>query len=127
MLCSSAPRFFPECWISPIEHLRALQGTGAGAAVLAWDEGRLLAIRLGADGQREPPVLPGTGGGILLRMDGGAVFRFAVEAVPRCIGELLADTADAGSGGRGGLSSSQCRIISHVIRQLKSRSGKGFT
>ncbi len=105
-----------------------LFGDGAGAAVLARDEGRLLAIRLGADGQREPLYCPGPGRGeSLLRMDGRAVFRFAVEAVPRCIGELLADT---------GLTLDQvdavvchqanARIISHVIRQLKADPAKFY-
>lgn len=87
-----------------------------------------MAIRLGADGQREPLYCPGPGRGeSLLRMDGRAVFRFAVEAVPRCIGELLADT---------GLTLDQvdavvchqanARIISHVIRQLKADPAKFY-
>lgn len=105
-----------------------LFGDGAGAAVLARDDQRLFTVRLGADGQKEPLYCPGPGRGeALLHMDGKAVFRFAVETVPRCIREILAeagltlDQVDAVV-----CHQANARIIAHVIRYLKADPGKFY-
>ena len=83
-----------------------LFGDGAGAAVVRkeeGDEGGLLASVTGSDGS-QGDVLTCKGRGIqnpfhnskrkkdYLRMDGQAVFRFAVTTVPRCIKQILKKT-----------------------------------
>lgn len=83
-----------------------LFGDGAGAAVVRKEEGEeggLLASVTGSDGS-QGDVLTCKGRGIqnpfhnskrkkdYLRMDGQAVFRFAVTTVPRCIKQILKKT-----------------------------------
>lgn len=67
-----------------------LFGDGAGAVVLALDEARPYYSALGARGDEEALFIEGPGGcRPYIRMDGQAVFRFAVEAVPRCVRQVL--------------------------------------
>ncbi len=82
-----------------------LFGDGAGAAVIQQDdgEGGLIASVTGSDGS-QGDVLTCKGRGIqnpfhnsrrrkdYIRMDGQAVFRFAVTMVPRCIKQILKKT-----------------------------------
>ena len=82
-----------------------LLGDGAGAAVIQQDdgEGGLIASVTGSDGS-QGDVLTCKGRGIqnpfhnsrrrkdYIRMDGQAVFRFAVTMVPRCIKQILKKT-----------------------------------
>lgn len=82
-----------------------LFGDGAGAAVIRQDdgEGGLIASVTGSDGS-QGDVLTCKGRGIqnpfhnsrrrkdYIRMDGQAVFRFAVTMVPRCIKQILKKT-----------------------------------
>lgn len=66
-----------------------LFGDGAGACIAALGEEGPFALTLGARGADAIQV---EGPGIqpaVIRMDGTAVFRFAVETMPRCIRELL--------------------------------------
>ena len=69
-----------------------LFGDGAGAAVVEWraDYPSLHAV-LGCRGNTEALYAPGinTGSPSVVHMDGKAVFRFAVEAVPHCAREVL--------------------------------------
>lgn len=71
-----------------------LFGDGAGAAVLTLEEQAAWASTLGARGEEEAILVPGPGQEArpYIKMDGQKVFRFAVEAIPRCIGELLGRT-----------------------------------
>lgn len=68
-----------------------LFGDGAGAALVEWrpDYPSLHAV-LGCRGNREALVIPGvnTGAPSYIHMDGQTVFRFAVEALPRCAKEV---------------------------------------
>ena len=82
-----------------------LFGDGAGAAIMRQEEGkgRLIASVTGSDGS-QGDVLTCKGRGIqnpfhqskrkkdYLRMEGQAVFRFAVTMVPRCIKQILKKT-----------------------------------
>ena len=69
-----------------------LFGDGAGAAVVEWraDYPSLHAV-LGCRGNGEALFIPGvhTGAEPHIHMDGQAVFRFAVEALPRCVRQVL--------------------------------------
>ena len=69
-----------------------LFGDGAGAAVVEWraDYPSLHAV-LGCRGNDEALFIPGvhTGAEPHIHMDGQAVFRFAVEALPRCVRQVL--------------------------------------
>lgn len=72
-----------------------LFGDGAGAAVAALGETGPFALTLGARGGdairvEGPGVQPAA-----IRMDGPAVFRFAVETLPRCIREVLQKSGTA--------------------------------
>lgn len=71
-----------------------LFGDGAGAAVLTLEEQAVWASTLGARGEEEAILVPGPGQEArpYIKMDGQKVFRFAVEAIPRCIEELLGRT-----------------------------------
>lgn len=70
-----------------------LFGDGAGAVVLALEEGRPYGCVLGARCSKEAILIEGPGGKKpTIHMDGQAVFRFAVEAVPKCIDQLLNQT-----------------------------------
>lgn len=72
-----------------------LFGDGAGAVVVALGESGPFALTLGARGgdaiQVEGPGIQPTA----IRMDGSAVFRFAVETMPRCIRELLQKSGES--------------------------------
>ena len=82
-----------------------LFGDGAGAAIMRQEEGKggLIASVTGSDGS-QGDVLTCKGRGIqnpfhqskrkkdYLRMEGQAVFRFAVTMVPRCIKQILKKT-----------------------------------
>ena len=69
-----------------------LFGDGAGAAVVEWGEDfpDLCAV-MGCRARPETLCVPGVGTGeaSVIRMDGQAVFRFAVEALPRCVTQVL--------------------------------------
>ena len=69
-----------------------LFGDGVGAAVVEWRAGypSLHAV-LGCRGNDEALFIPGvhTGAEPHIHMDGQAVFRFAVEALPRCAQQVL--------------------------------------
>ena len=69
-----------------------LFGDGAGAAVVEWraDYPSLHAV-LGCRGNSETLFIPGVNRGVpsYIHMDGQAVFRFAVEALPRCVRQVL--------------------------------------
>lgn len=67
-----------------------LFGDGAGCAAVALDDARPYYSSLGARGDEEALYVEGPGGcPPHIHMDGQAVFRFAVEAVPRCVRDLL--------------------------------------
>ncbi len=82
-----------------------LFGDGAGAAIVRWEEGEggLIASVTGSDGS-QGDVLTCKGRGIqnpfhnskrkkdYLKMEGQAVFRFAVTTVPRCVKQILKKT-----------------------------------
>ena len=72
-----------------------LFGDGAGAAVVSLGENGPFALTLGAWGgdaiRVEGPGVQPTA----IRMDGPAVFRFAVEAMPRCIREVLEKSGES--------------------------------
>lgn len=73
-----------------------LFGDGAGAAVVALDETRPWASVLGARGDEEALFIDGPGGcQPLIHMDGKAVYRFAVETVPRCAAQVLEQAGTA--------------------------------
>ena len=69
-----------------------LFGDGAGAAVVEWGEDypSIHAV-LGCRGDTDVLYTPGvnTGAPSYIHMEGQAVFRFAVETVPRCISQVL--------------------------------------
>ena len=69
-----------------------LFGDGAGAAVVEWgaDYPSIHAV-LGCRGDTDVLYTPGvnTGAPSYIHMEGQAVFRFAVETVPRCISQVL--------------------------------------
>ena len=66
-----------------------LFGDGAGAAVVTLDETPYACV-LGARGNRDVLWAKGPGQEVsALHMDGQSVFRFAVEAIPRCVRALL--------------------------------------
>lgn len=104
-----------------------LFGDGAGAAVAALSEQPPFALTLGARGGEAitvegPGVQPAA-----IRMDGPAVFRFAVEILPRCIRELLEKSGET-------LDSvdwfvchqANERIIDSSVRKLKADPEKFF-
>jgi len=69
-----------------------LFGDGAGALVLALNgEAPEMTDVLGSRGNSEALFIPGAAGAekSFVRMNGQAVFRFAVDIIPRCIGGLL--------------------------------------
>ena len=84
-----------------------LFGDGAGAAIFRLAD-TPFALTLGARGS---DVLhaggPDRNGSAPITMDGKAVFRFAVDALPRCLHGAGRDRQDAGRGRLGGLSSGQ--------------------
>ena len=65
-----------------------LFGDGAGAAVVALDDVPYASV-LGARGNPDALSVSGPGLPHAIHMDGQAVFRFAVEAVPKCVRTLL--------------------------------------
>ena len=69
-----------------------LFGDGAGAALVEWRaDYPSLHVVLGCRGNREALIIPGvnTGSPSYIHMDGQTVFRFAVEALPRCAKQVL--------------------------------------
>lgn len=98
-----------------------LFGDGAGAGVFEMDDDIPFATTLGARGSKVLTA-PGTGmSDSHLWMDGKAVFRFAVEAIPRCIDEVLEKSQMT----LGDIDHVVChqaneRIINHVIKKLKA-------
>lgn len=99
-----------------------LFGDGAAAAVIRLTDDAPYACVLGARGDAQ--ILRSGGAGAadrFIHMDGQAVFRFAVDAVPRCIGAVLAQA---------GMTleevdhvichQANSRIIDHVVRKLKA-------
>lgn len=104
-----------------------LFGDGAGAAVFRSDENALYASFLGARGGDEI-VVPGPGDGSRkITMDGKAVFRFAVEALPKTLKALLQES---------GLTldevdwvvchQANSRIIDHCVRSMKANPSKFY-
>ena len=104
-----------------------LFGDGAGAAVFRSDENALYASFLGARGGDEI-VVPGPGDGSRkITMDGKAVFRFAVEALPKTLKALLQES---------GLTldevdwvvchQANSRIIDHCVRSMKAHPSKFY-
>ncbi|MGN0984621.1 MAG: beta-ketoacyl-ACP synthase III [Gemmiger sp.] len=103
-----------------------LFGDGAGAAVLQMAAAPF-ALTLGARGDKAivaegPGPLPSR-----VQMDGKAVFRFAVEAIPRCVNELLAQSGAA----LDAVDWVVChqaneRIIDHSIKKLGASPQKFF-
>lgn len=104
-----------------------LFGDGAGAAVLESAPDALYADLLGAKGS---DAIRAAGPGSVpshIKMDGRAVFRFAVEAIPRCIEGILAKT---------GLTLDEIdwvvchqaneRIIDHCIKKLSAPAEKFY-
>ena len=99
-----------------------LFGDGAAAAVIRLTDDAPYACILGARGDAEILRAGGAGDGDrFIHMDGPAVFRFAVDAVPKCIDAVLAQA---------GMTLSQVdhvichqansRIIDYVVRKLKA-------
>ena len=99
-----------------------LFGDGAAAAVIRLTDDAPYACVLGARGDTQ--ILRAGGAGEMdrfIHMDGPAVFRFAVDAVPKCIDAVLAQA---------GMTLSQVdhvichqansRIIDYVVRKLKA-------
>lgn len=99
-----------------------LFGDGAAAAVIRLTDDAPYACVLGARGDAQ--ILRSGGAGAadrFIHMDGQAVFRFAVDAVPRCIGAVLAQA---------GMTleevdhvichQANSRIIDYVVRKLKA-------
>lgn len=104
-----------------------LFGDGAGAAVFRSDENARYASFLGARGGEEI-VVPGPGDGTRkIAMDGKAVFRFAVEALPKTLKALLRES---------GLTldevdwvvchQANSRIIDHCVRSMKADPSKFY-
>ncbi len=105
-----------------------LFGDGAGAAVVALSDEHPFVSLLGARG--DPEILCAGGSGQddrYVRMQGSAVFRFATQIVPECIGGLLE---------RAGCTLEEVdwvvchqangRIIDHVIKKLGAPSEKFY-
>ena len=99
-----------------------LFGDGAAAAVIRLTDNAPYACVLGARGDAQ--ILRSGGAGAadrFIHMDGQAVFRFAVDAVPRCIGAVLAQA---------GMTleevdhvichQANSRIIDYIVRKLKA-------
>jgi 3-oxoacyl-[acyl-carrier-protein] synthase-3 len=66
-----------------------LFGDGAGAAVVQLTDDRPYAAVLGSRGNEQIMHVGQAGGDPYIRMDGQAVFRFAIETVPACIDAVL--------------------------------------
>lgn len=104
-----------------------LFGDGAGAGIFELVEDSLYETTLGAKGSK---VLTAPGTGISnshLWMDGTAVFRFAVEAIPKCIDEILKKSRMS----LADINHVVChqaneRIINHVIKKLRANPGQFF-
>lgn len=98
-----------------------LFGDGAGAAVVRAEEGALYAATLGARGGYEI-----TAGGpgpekSLIAMDGKAVFRFAVDILPKCIRDLEEKTGRPLADYRQVVChQANARIIDFVVKHLKA-------
>lgn len=100
-----------------------LFGDGAGAALVEWraDYPSLHAV-LGCRGNREALVIPGvnTGSPSYIHMDGQTVFRFAVEALPRCAKQVLEKAGLAMTDvDRFVFHQANQRIIDFAIKKLK--------
>ncbi len=104
-----------------------LFGDGAGAAVVEAIEGGIYKSVLGARGGYEIMVEGPGEGKSRIRMDGKAVFRFAVEAIPKCVSQLQE---------KAGISldevdqivchQANARIIDHCIRKMKASESKFY-
>ncbi|MCR5545442.1 MAG: ketoacyl-ACP synthase III [Lachnospiraceae bacterium] len=104
-----------------------LFGDGAGACVIQTVEGGLYQSVLGARGGYEIAVEgPGKERSII-HMDGKAVFKFAVEAIPKCLhelqkkGNITLDDVDMVV-----CHQANSRIIDHCIRKLHADAGKFY-
>lgn len=104
-----------------------LFGDGAGAAVLELAPDAPFALTLGARGDK---AIWAEGPGpdpARLRMDGKEVFRFAVDAIPRCVRAVLAQTG----GTLDDVDWVVChqaneRIIDHCVKKLRAPAEKFF-
>ncbi|MBR4172247.1 MAG: ketoacyl-ACP synthase III [Kiritimatiellae bacterium] len=115
-----------------------LFGDGAGAAVLKADDqpGGILEMIIGADGTANPPVLQHTGGTLIvpgdppegkLRMNGRAVFNFAVKVFDEMIGEMLSRSGKTYDDLKLVVShQANARIIEAVARRVGQPMGKFF-
>lgn len=107
-----------------------LFGDGGGAAVIKRDPNALFRQTLGARGGKEISCLGAGNANSFIQMDGKAVFRFAVWAMPKCIDELL----KADDGGDISLSDidhvvchqANSRIIDHVVKKSKEDPSKFY-
>lgn len=104
-----------------------LFGDGAGAAVLEMADSAPFAALLGARGDKAiqvegPGPLPAH-----IRMDGRAVFRFAVDAIPKCVDGILNQTGRT----LDSIDWVVChqaneRIIDHCVKKLNAPAEKFF-
>jgi 3-oxoacyl-[acyl-carrier-protein] synthase-3 len=99
-----------------------LFGDGAGAAVVKRDDQAIFYSLLGAEADSgaihvDGPAAPRS----VIRMDGRKVFRFAVQAIPRVIDGLLAQSGMALSDfDEVVCHQANARIIDHVVKKLKA-------
>ena len=106
-----------------------LFGDGAGAAIVKFSPDHPFTSVLGARGEAESLGCPGWGadGAHKVYMDGKAVFRFAVETVPRCIDETLAKASLTLSDiDHVVCHQANARIIRHVERKLHAPEGQFY-
>lgn len=105
-----------------------LFGDGAGAAIFELNDATLFSVTLGARGsdviRAGGPAARDTAP---ITMDGKAVFRFAVEALPRCLQNVLEETNQT----MDDLDWVVChqansRIIDHCIRHLRTEPEKFY-
>jgi 3-oxoacyl-[acyl-carrier-protein] synthase-3 len=107
-----------------------LFGDGGGAAVIEKDEEALFRQVLGARGGKEISCLGAGNDESFVQMDGKAVFRFAVWAMPKCIDDLLAIN-DGNSITLSDIDHVVChqansRIIDHVVKKSKEDPSKFY-
>lgn len=107
-----------------------LFGDGGGACVIERDGETLFRQVLGARGGKEISCLGAGNDNSYIQMDGKAVFRFAVWAMPKCIDELLAikDDHDITLSDIDHVVCHQAnsRIIDHVVKKAKEDPSKFY-
>lgn len=104
-----------------------LFGDGAGAVIVETIEETLYKTVLGAKGGYEirvdgPGEVKST-----IKMDGRAVFKFAVDAIPKCVNDLQRQTdVDLEKVDKVICHQANARIIDHCIRKIKIDSSKFY-